>query len=207
MQADTKFWDKVAEKYAKRPVSNPNAYQQTLDRTRSYLGAEDQVLEIGCGTGSTALVLAPHVARYTASDFSAEMVRIASEKQAAEALPSLHVQQAGADDMVADPGTLDAVLAFNLLHLTPDMDAVLRAAHAQLKSGGVLISKTVCLAHANPFLRLLLPVMKLFYGIGHVGVFTRDALEERITAQGFKIVETGDYPAKPPSRFVVARKI
>ena len=61
MQETMKFWDGIAEKYAKRPISDMAAYEYTLGRTRSYLKPEDQVLELGCGTGSTALLLAGDV--------------------------------------------------------------------------------------------------------------------------------------------------
>ena len=45
------FWDKVAERYSKKPVANEAAYQRKLRVTREYLRPDMQVLEIGCGTG------------------------------------------------------------------------------------------------------------------------------------------------------------
>ena len=42
----------------------------------------DRVLEIGCGTGSIAIRLAPHAGEWTATDFSPEMLRIARAKPA-----------------------------------------------------------------------------------------------------------------------------
>ncbi|PTB95944.1 class I SAM-dependent methyltransferase, partial [Thalassospira xiamenensis] len=49
MDQDTKFWDKAATKYARKPVRNQSAYAETLDRTRHYLRPDQNVLEIGCG--------------------------------------------------------------------------------------------------------------------------------------------------------------
>ena len=77
------FWDKIAPKYAKKPVADPAAYEAKLDRVRALLRAEDRVLEIGCGTGSTALTLAPNVAEITATDISGGMIAIAEDKHAA----------------------------------------------------------------------------------------------------------------------------
>ena len=54
-----KFWDGIAERYAARPVTDEAAYADTLARVRSYLGPDDRVREIGCGTGSTTPRLAP----------------------------------------------------------------------------------------------------------------------------------------------------
>ena len=56
-QAET-FWDGAAENYAKSPIRDVEAYNYTLERTRTYLSPTDKVLEVGCGTGSTALLLA-----------------------------------------------------------------------------------------------------------------------------------------------------
>ena len=76
------FWDKVAPKYAKSPIADQAAYEYTLDRTRTYLNPKDSVLELGCGTGSTALLLAPDVKQITAIDLSPGMLVIAREKAA-----------------------------------------------------------------------------------------------------------------------------
>jgi len=52
------FWDKRAKKYASSPIKNKQAYTETMDRTKAHLSIDDKVLEIGCGTGSTTLLLA-----------------------------------------------------------------------------------------------------------------------------------------------------
>ncbi|MEL6287025.1 MAG: class I SAM-dependent methyltransferase, partial [Pseudomonadota bacterium] len=51
--------------------------------------AEGRVLELGCGTGSTALLLAPSVAQITGTDISGEMVRIANGKAADQGAQSV----------------------------------------------------------------------------------------------------------------------
>jgi len=75
-----KFWDKHAKKYSKRPIKDMQSYNQTMDRTKSHLSKDDSVLEIGCGTGSTALLLAGSVQHITARDISGKMIDIANAK-------------------------------------------------------------------------------------------------------------------------------
>lgn len=202
----TAFWDKIARKYAKQKIANPAAYEATLERTRSYLGAEDRVLELGAGTSSTALLLAPLVGHYVSSDFSAEMVAIGREKLAANPLPNLEIVQGAPGDAALDKGPYDAVLALNLLHLIPDMERALADTARMIRPGGLLISKTPCIGRAL-HKRLMIAVAKLFYGVSHVSLFYSEELEAKIKRAGFEIVEAGTYPAKGHSRYIVARKL
>ena len=57
MMTATNFWDKTAKKYARKPIDDLPAYEATLERVRSFLHADDRILEFGCGTGGTALAL------------------------------------------------------------------------------------------------------------------------------------------------------
>ncbi len=56
-----KFWDKIAERYAKSSIADEATYQKKLQITREYLNPDSEELEIGCGTGSTAILHAPYV--------------------------------------------------------------------------------------------------------------------------------------------------
>lgn len=59
MPQPSKFWDKMAERYSKRPVSDEAAYQKKLQITQEHLHPHMELLEFGCGTGSTAITHAP----------------------------------------------------------------------------------------------------------------------------------------------------
>ena len=80
MNKSEKFWDKIAKKYSKSDIKDKEGYNKTLDDTRKFLKKEAVVLEIGCGTGTTALKLAGSVNDMTATDISSNMIAIAKEK-------------------------------------------------------------------------------------------------------------------------------
>lgn len=200
------FWTKMARSYAARPISDVENYEATLARTQSYLGAEDSVLEIGAGTSSTALRLAPGVARYLATDYSQGMTEIAREKAFEASIPGLEVRQAGLGDAGIGSGPFDAVLAFNLLHLLPDLRGDLERIAALLPKGGLFISKTVCLG-GQWYLRPVIGAMQLFGKAPFVGFLRGAALDAAIVGAGFELIETGDYGARGRSRYVVARKL
>ena len=83
-----RFWDKVARKYAANAIADIAGYEATLQRVRALLAPDQSVLEIGCGTGTTALRLASATRQMLATDVSTEMIAIAREKLAALPLPA-----------------------------------------------------------------------------------------------------------------------
>lgn len=204
MTATDAFWDKIAESYAKRPVQNVENYEDTLARTRGYLGADAQVLELGCGTGTTALKLAPDLGHITATDFAPGMLAVAERRKAEADAQNVTFAQARAGDRWPEAG-FDAVLAFNLLHLLRDIPATLAEAHAALKPGGVFISKTATLAEGPFFMGPMIKVMQFFNRAPFVARLSGAGLEGMIRAAGFEIVQTHRYTKT--SFFVVARKV
>lgn len=204
-----RFWDRIARKYAADPIADMPGYEATLRRVQGLLSQEMNVLEIGCGTGSTALRLAPFTRRLLATDVSAGMIAIAREKLAAEPLPQLAFALADADAPAAGPGDYHAVLAFNLLHLVSDLDGALASAVQALRPGGLLISKTACVAEMNPLIRwLAIPVMQAIGKAPHVLLFDADTLQAAMVRQGLVIeaVERHGTRGKDIRVFIVARK-
>jgi SAM-dependent methyltransferase len=225
----TRFWDKASRKYAASPIADLAGYERTLVRVRQLLQRSDNVLELGCGTGSTALRLADAVARYVATDLSPSMVDIALAKQASAPPAVQHMLQflaADADVLLPPPARdhlgsatpqrgegqgWDAVLAFNLLHLVPDPDRTLSSVVRQLRPGGLFISKTACIGNMNALVpHVALPLMRLFRLAPPVQVLTEDALLTAIERSGLIIAGVEHHATPGRGRdwrpFVVARK-
>lgn len=203
---DAHFWDKIARKYSLRPISNVSAYEKTLERVRSHLGADDNVVELGCGTGSTGLLLGNCVGEYLGTDISPEMIKIAREKLADTPIDGLSFAVTDAHALDLGEAEFDAVLGFNLYHLVPDLEDALARANALLKPGGLFISKTPCIG-GKWYFRPIIGVMQLIGKAPYLRYLKVDEYDALIRAAGFEIVETGLYPPTSPSRFVVARKI
>ncbi len=142
--SDARFWDRSSRKYARSAIADQAGYERTLDRTRALLGSGDRVLELGCGTGTTALRLASGVQDYLATDVSAGMIAIAGEKHVAGPIPALVFRTATAETLAHDSTRFNAVLGFNYLHLVRDVPGTLRRIHALLAAEGLFISKTPC---------------------------------------------------------------
>ncbi|MDK3075790.1 class I SAM-dependent methyltransferase [Sedimentitalea sp. JM2-8] len=201
------FWDRHAQRYARRPIKNMAAYEETLAHVTRHLTPADRAIELGCGTGTTALLLADSVAHLTGTDISGGMIEIARGKAAAQHVENVDFKVSDADAEGFDTGAFDAVLAFNLIHLLPDPRQAALTARRLLKPGGLFLSKTPCLAHNTVLLRPLVWVLRKLGIAPAVTFLSHDGLEQAIAAAGFEILETGLYPTKSTSRFIVARRL
>lgn len=205
-----RFWNRIARKYAADPIADMAGYETSLQRTRGLLSTEHNVLEIGCGTGTTALHLAASTGCFLATDISAEMIAIAKEKLASQPTPQLSFALADADLPMSGSATYDRVLAFNILHLVSDLDQTLAKAAQALRPGGLFISKTACIAEMNPLIQhLALPLMRV---IGKapliVQCLNETQLRAALTRQGLQIVSVERHGTKKKDFrvFIVASK-
>lgn len=209
MANKTRFWNRIAHKYASNPIADMGGYERTLLRVQALLSDEHEVLEIGCGTGTTALLLAPGTRRLVGTDISEQMIAIAVEKLAIQPMQQLNFRLADANAPVAEQGAYDAVLAFNMLHLVTDLPQTLSVATNALKPGGLLISKTPCLSELSPLIsKLALPLMQVIGKAPPVLCFSAAQLQAAMSRQGLEIlsVERHGSKGKDIRVFIVARK-
>lgn len=200
------FWDRIAERYAAAPVADEATYERKLAIIRDELRPGMEVLEFGCGTGSTAIALAPLVGRLLAIDTSARMIGIAGEKADRAGVANLSLMQADLEALAGREGQFDVVLGMNVLHLLDDRDAAIDRVCRLLKPGGAFISSTACLGGWSWLpVRLALPVMRLLGKAPPVRWFTRAALRRSLEGAGFA-VERDWKPGPRKAVFMVARK-
>ncbi|CAM5550497.1 Ubiquinone biosynthesis O-methyltransferase, mitochondrial [Frigidibacter albus] len=197
-----RFWNRVAARYAARPLKDVAAYEALLADVAGRLQPTDTVLEIGCGTGGTAIHLAPRVARWLATDFSSEMVRIAQAKPGGDTV-SFAVMDAA---QALDAGPFDVVCAFNVLHLVDDFPGTLAHIHRSLNPGGLLICKTWCFADVPLKLRLVFRVLRLFGLFPVASVLGGGQLRRAIQEAGFRIEADKVFGTYPQNPYIVARK-
>ena len=200
------FWDRVAPGYSKQPIADTESYARKLAATQALMRPDMQVLEFGCGTGSTALEHASHVAHIVATDVSEAMVGFGRDKAEQAGIDNVSFKQAGVEDFEAPDGSYDMVLALNLLHLLPERAAALAKIHRLLKPGGIFVSSTVCLADRMWFLRPVIPVMQWIGKAPYVTFLRADQVLREMTAAGFAEREHWTH-GRANSLFLVASKV
>lgn len=194
------FWNLFAPLYLRQKVADEASYRRKLSETQARLSPQDRVLELGCGTGTTALAHAPHVAEIVATDFSPGMIAQAERQKRKGRVKNVTFQVASAESLSHPPESFDAVLALNLLHLVDDPGAILKDIARVLRPGGFLAASTMAMSDRLGFLRPLawaLPVTTNF--------FTEAAHKADIAAAGLEI-ELDWTPSARAATFIIARK-
>jgi len=199
------FWDKRAEKYAQRPVADQETYDKKLEITRTYFRSGSEVLEIGCGTGSTALAHAPYVKRILATDISPAMIDIARGKAEAGQIDNVSFEVRAVAGHDIQQSFYDVIMAHNLLHLLENPQAAIIAAYRGLKPGGVFITSTACIGDMSWYFRIIAPVGHFLRLIPLVRVFTQAQLKQSLIDAGF-VIDHEWLPKKNAAAFIIAKK-
>jgi ubiquinone/menaquinone biosynthesis C-methylase UbiE len=207
MPATAAFWDRTAERYAASPIADEAAYQAKVAATQRLLRPDMELFEFGCGTGSTALLHAPHVRHIRAVDFSARMVEIARTKAESAGIDNVTFEQGDIETVDLAPQSLDMALALSVLHLLPNKEAAIAKVFSALKPGGYFVSSTACVREMVPVLAFLTPLtnrLNLPF-MPYLDAMTQDQLAQAITQAGFAI-EHQWTPNKKAATFIIARK-
>lgn len=199
-----KFWNLFAERYARQPIADEAAYQKKLEVTRGYLRADMQVLEMGCGTGATALAHAPHVRHIRGIDASPRMIEIAQRKAAAQNVGNASFECLDVAALEVPAASVDAVLALSILHLMADWQQVISRVHRMLKPGGIFVTSTTCVGDGPAIQKWVLPPLA-WLGLPQVQLFTAAQLVAAQQAAGFDIAHQWQ-PKPGAALFVVGTK-
>jgi len=199
------FWEKMANHYSKQPIVDEAAYQKKLQVTRDYFQPNFEVLEFGCGTGSTAITHSPYVKHIQAIDISSKMIEIAQGKADAKNIDNITFNQSTIENFSGSEQSFDAVMGHSILHLLSNKDAVIAKIFKLLKPGGVFVSSTACIGDEMKYFGVIAPFARMFGLI--FSVFTRKEMENSLTHAGFEIDYLWQPPGKVRAVFIVAKKV
>jgi ubiquinone/menaquinone biosynthesis C-methylase UbiE len=136
------YWDEQAASFDDEPdhgLRDPAVRAAWASLLRSRLPAPPAaVVDLGCGTGSLAVLLASAGYAVEGLDLSDRMVAAAAVKAHAAGVAA-GFRQGDASSPPFPAGSADVVLARHVLWALPDPDAALRRWTALLRDGGVLV--------------------------------------------------------------------
>ena len=205
MASSAAFWNRIAKFYSKRPVTDEAAYRKKLEVTREYFQPDMEVLEFGCGTGSTAIAQSPFVSHILAIDISPKMLEIAQGKAEKQGITNVTFNCATIDEFKSADERFDVAMGHSILHLLDDRNAVIQKVYRMLKPGGVFVTSTSCLGDLTPLIKYILPIGQFLGLLPLVRFFTDKELVASIEQAGFTI-EHKWQPSKKQAVFIVALK-
>ncbi len=182
---DRQYWERHASKYdlSLGPLGKP--LPRMLELVAEAAQGRPRVLEVAAGTGLVTPVLARAAGAVVATDYAAAMVARLRDRVAAAGLENVECQQADIYSLPFDPGTFDAVVAANVLHLVPDLGGALAALASMLRPDGILIAPTFC----HDETRISWVVSRLLAATGFPGHrrFTMGSLRTSVETAGLKV--------------------
>jgi ubiquinone/menaquinone biosynthesis C-methylase UbiE len=205
------IWEKQASGYDNRVLKMyKNAYDLSIQKVRSVLSPDQQVLEIGCGTGIISLGIAPYVERVIATDISPQMISVAKSKAESSSVSNVDFRICDGYAVPYDDESFDVVLLFNTLHVVKDPAALLHEAYRLLKPAGHLVSATDCYAEPVPFpVRLGLSAQKLLRLVGIIPFmwyYRKEELHQLFEQSSFAIVDSDVLHPAPVNYYLLASK-
>lgn len=211
MSTSETFWDRSASTYDKTEGRFERIHGRARERAKRHLKKSDIVLDYGCGTGTTACAISGSVRSVRAIDISTAMIDIARGKAAAGGVANVDFGRADIFDEGFEPGSFDAVLAFNMLHTVPDPRRVVRRTIELLKPGGSFISVTPCLRgdmSASVSLQILLVRLLLRLRIIPIPIRRLESadLDDLMDDERLRVIETEEIFQGASSYFMVAKK-
>lgn len=202
-----RFWDRIANKYYQQPVPSEADYQRKLDITRQHFTSDSEVVEFGCGTGTTAVAHAPFVRQLRAVDISERMLEIARRQAADAGTQNVTFHCGTLFDLNLADNSVDVVLGMSILHLLPNREETLVEVHRILKPGGHFISSTACVGEKMAWFRYLVPIGQKLGLLPLLKVFDMDELRQDISNSGFELATTWVPDSSPMVLFAVAAKV
>ena len=120
---ERRFWDRFANYYDSFiDKVFKKTYKTILENIDSELNLNQNVLEVGTGTGIIPFSIYSKVSSIIATDISPEMVRIANRKLIKSNIKNIDFQIQDSYNLKFPDKSFDIVIASNLLHLLYEPD-------------------------------------------------------------------------------------
>jgi len=184
-----KFWNLIASKYAASPIADQSAYQSKIEKIKSYLSAENFVLDIGCATGTQCDDLASDVKQVVGIDISSKLLAIAEQRKAGRKLENVEFIHTSVFDDRFQAEKFDVVMAFYVLHFFEDINVVFKRVHKILKPGGLFISETSCMGEKSKGTGKIMRFIGQLGFLPKINLLTTEQLEQALEQAGFQLVD------------------
>lgn len=164
--------------------AHPGGYDATIRQLQKYpLPIGSNVLEVGCGTGKTACLLASQGMHVTAVDAHEQMVHLAQER-ARSLHYAIHIVQADACSLPFPDHSFDVVFIESVTSFLPIDQALSEYARVLRPNGTLYDREIVVLPHPERVLR-----SDLIHTLGLCAVWSVDEWLHALQQHGFSTTD------------------
>lgn len=194
------YWDRHAKNYDRSMVLIGRPIPRMVELAAEAVQGASRVLEVAAGTGLVTPALARAAQDVLATDYSPAMIATLEERVRRAGLANVRCEQADLYALRFEPGSFDAVVAANVLHLVPDLAGALAALRRMLKPGGRLIVPTYC--HDETALSWAVSRLLAVTGFPGHRRFTARRLHESLESAGLRVTRAETLPGLIPIEYV-----
>ena len=194
------YWDRHAKNYDRSMALLGGPIPRMVELTAEAVLGAARVLEVAAGTGLVTLALARAAKEVIATDYASAMVAKLEARVQQEGVMNVRCEQADLYALRFEPGSFDAVVAANVLHLVPDLPSALAALQKALKPGGRLIVPTYC--HDETVLSSVFSRVLAVTGFPGHRRFTASSLRESLESAGLEVTRVETLPGLIPIGYV-----
>lgn len=197
------YWDGLAKTYDRSMTLLGRPMPRTIALTAEAVRGSARVLEVAAGTGLFTEALARSANEVVATDYAPAMVEALERRVRAAGLANVRCETADLYALPYAPGSFDAVVAANVLHLVPDLEGALAALRRGTKPGGLLVVPTFC--HDETLRSRLFSRLMALTGFPGHRRFDTARLRAALEAAGATVTRVETIPGLLPIGYVEAR--
>jgi len=197
---DRGYWERHARKYdaSMRVLGKP--LPRMLALTAEAVRGKQHVLEVAAGTGVVTTALARSAKEVVATDYASAMVEMLAFRVREAQLTNVRCEQADLYALPFAPGSFDAAVAANVLHLVPDLEGAIASLRRVLRPGGKLIVPTFC--HDETMLSAVVSRVLSVTGFPGQRRFTAASLCAQLESFGLRVDRHETLPGLIPIAYV-----
>ncbi|MBC17292.1 MAG: SAM-dependent methyltransferase [Desulfovibrio sp.] len=198
--SDQRYWEKRANSYDTITAVLAGPMKAAMHLTADSVRGQGRVLEVAAGTGLFTAAIAKTADEVVATDYATAMVSMLEKRVQQAGLKNVRCEQADIAALHFDRASFDCVVAANVLHLMPDVDATLAALRKVLRPGGKLVLPTFC--HDETRLSSFVSRLMGFTGFPIKHRFSTFSFREALADAGLHVTHFKTLPGLIPVGYV-----